>query len=114
MDAVSPTIPTALRPALQAYATRLRAIFGSRLRDVRLFGSFARGEADEESDVDVLVLIDDCRGGDVGLAAGEAGPVIVETLVPLAPLVLSTERFEALRRGERALAREIDEQGISL
>lgn len=107
-------IPAALRSALGGYAARLRAVFGYRLRDVRLFGSFARGEADEESDVDVLVLIDGLAGGELGVALGEVGPVIADTRLPLAPLVMSTERFEELRRGERALAREIDEQGISV
>lgn len=37
----------------------LQALYGQRLRGVYLFGSYARGEADEESDVDVLVVLDD-------------------------------------------------------
>jgi uncharacterized protein len=107
-------IPPSLRPALEAYAGRLRAVFGSRLRDVRLFGSYARGDADEDSDVDILVLIDGLTDLEIGVAAGEAGYVIVETLLPLAPLPMSTEHFEELLRRERLLACEIDEQGISL
>lgn len=38
--------------------TGLQAIYGGRLRGVYLYGSYARGEADEESDVDVLVVLD--------------------------------------------------------
>ncbi len=38
--------------------THLSAIYGSRLRGVYLFGSYARGEAEEESDVDVLIILD--------------------------------------------------------
>jgi uncharacterized protein len=108
------SIPPSLRPALDAYAARLRAVFGARLREVRLFGSFARGDAHEDSDIDVLVLIDGLTDLEIGVAAGEAGHVIVETLLPLAPLPMSTERFAELERGERLLAREINEQGISL
>ena len=37
----------------------LQALYGSRLRGVYLFGSYARGEADPESDLDVLVVLDD-------------------------------------------------------
>ncbi len=37
---------------------RLEALYGDRLRDVILFGSHARGEADEGSDIDVLVVLD--------------------------------------------------------
>jgi predicted nucleotidyltransferase len=36
----------------------LQALYGERLKGVYLFGSYARGEADEESDVDVLVVLD--------------------------------------------------------
>lgn len=37
----------------------LQAIYGDRLKAVYLYGSYARGEADGESDVDVLVVLDD-------------------------------------------------------
>jgi predicted nucleotidyltransferase len=36
----------------------LQALYGDRLRGLYLFGSYARREADEESDVDVLVVLD--------------------------------------------------------
>ena len=38
--------------------SRLCDLYGERLRGVYLFGSYARGEADEESDVDILVVLD--------------------------------------------------------
>ena len=37
----------------------LQRIYGPRLRGVYLYGSYARDEADEESDVDILVVLDD-------------------------------------------------------
>ena len=104
----------ALRSALEAYAARLREVFGHRLRDVRLFGSYARGEADEDSDVDVLVLVDGLSDLEIGVAAGEAAAIILSSRLPLAPLPMATERFEELRRRERLLARDIDAEGISL
>jgi len=36
----------------------LIATYGSRLKGVYLFGSYARGEEDQESDVDVLIVLD--------------------------------------------------------
>ncbi len=107
-------MPESLHTALTAYATRLRSVFGERLRVVRLFGSYARGEANEDSDVDVLVLIDDLTDREIGLAAGEVAAVIMSTGLPLAPLPMSIERFDELRRRERELAREIDVEGISV
>ena len=37
----------------------LERLYGHRLTGVYLFGSYARGEADAESDVDVLVVLDE-------------------------------------------------------
>jgi len=41
------------------FRRRLEALYGERLRDVILYGSYARGEADDGSDIDVLVVLDD-------------------------------------------------------
>jgi len=37
----------------------LIAIYGERIKQVILYGSFVRGEATEESDIDVLIVVDD-------------------------------------------------------
>jgi predicted nucleotidyltransferase len=39
-------------------AADLRDLYGERLRSVILFGSWARGDADPESDIDLLVVLD--------------------------------------------------------
>src|SRR6266571_2296599 len=41
-----------------AVAAELRALYGGRLRRVVLFGSWARGDAHPESDIDLLVVLD--------------------------------------------------------
>src|SRR5215472_1061315 len=101
-------IPPSIRVALDAYAERLRKVFGDRLREVRLFGSYARGDADEDSDVDVLIVIDGLTDLEIGVAVGEVAPVIIATGLSLAPLPLSSERLQAMRKSEQLLARNLD------
>ncbi len=47
-----------IRQILAELKHRLASIYGRRLRGVYLFGSYARDEADEESDLDVLIVLD--------------------------------------------------------
>ena len=48
-----------IQPILDELREGLQAIYGPRLRQVILFGSYARGEAEDGSDIDVAVVLDD-------------------------------------------------------
>ncbi len=48
-----------VRAALVVARRRLEALYGDRLAHVVLYGSQARGEADADSDVDVLVVLEE-------------------------------------------------------
>ena len=39
-------------------ARRLNVIFGAAVRDVYLYGSYARGDYNDESDIDILATVD--------------------------------------------------------
>jgi predicted nucleotidyltransferase len=47
-----------IKPALEALKERLSELYGDRLRGLYVFGSFARDEEDEESDIDILIVLD--------------------------------------------------------
>ena len=83
---------------------------------VVLFGSYARGGAGEDSDVDVLVVIDALTDREelevVDLASAiKRG---CEDWVGLAPLPLSTSRARELRAQGRMLWRDIAAEGVAL
>ena len=43
---------------LQRIKERLQTLYGARFRGLVLYGSVARGDADEDSDIDLLCLLD--------------------------------------------------------
>jgi predicted nucleotidyltransferase len=109
---LGPALPADLRNALTAYAERLLALFPRRVRFVRLFGSWARGEAHEESDVDVAVVVEGLDREEWRKAVAEAVDVELACGVTLSPFVVSGEHFDLLVRRERRIATDILEEGI--
>lgn len=111
------SVLTALeREALARYAQRLSEVLGPRLARLILFGSRARGEGHEESDLDVAVVVRGPAEGFFRPVSDLAAELTMEFEygIRLAPLLLSEETLETLRRRERAIARAILEEGIAL
>ena len=82
-----------------------------------LFGSHARGEAHEDSDVDVLVVVDGLTESERRLAidlAIDADAADRAAWVGLSPIPYSTQQARDLRSREKLLLREIDRDGIHL
>jgi predicted nucleotidyltransferase len=54
-------IPKSIAPILQEVKKKIREVYGSRLKGIILYGSYARGEADEGSDIDLIVLLENAK-----------------------------------------------------
>lgn len=50
-------IPSRLDKIIHDYAKKLREVYGDSLASVTLFGSYARGDFTDVSDIDVLVVV---------------------------------------------------------
>lgn len=110
------SLPASVAAALDRFTLTLRERFGRRLRELVLFGSYARGEAHDESDVDILVVIDDLTDVERRevLDLSYRCDAYAEELVGLAPIVYSTAQAADLRARERRLLRSIDHEGLRL
>lgn len=92
----------------------LEARFATRLLRLRLFGSYARGEANEDSDVDVFVLLDKVSSQDFRAVLDLAAEVSVDCLLQVSPMVFSAARYEQWKRDERAIVQDIEREGIAV
>ncbi|MDQ3036798.1 MAG: nucleotidyltransferase domain-containing protein [Myxococcota bacterium] len=102
------------RAALDDLLHFLRGRFGARLRGVRLFGSRARGEGHEGSDLDVLVEVAELDGRERMEVGAFTGDLLTAHRVIVGALALSSAEVANLRTLERRLIREIDRDGIDV
>ena len=48
---------TGTREVIEKFKEEVKKLYGQRLKNIILYGSWARGEATEESDIDLLVVL---------------------------------------------------------
>lgn len=53
------TIPAEIQPILSQFKKSVQEMYGDRLVKLLLYGSYARGDYDKESDIDMLVVLKD-------------------------------------------------------
>lgn len=107
-------LPADHREALAEVRRRMQQRFGPRLRELRLFGSWARSEATLDSDIDVAVVVDDLDHAEWSAAIDDIAGVELSHDVVLGPFVVSTEHFADLQRRGRSLADAILGEGVAL
>lgn len=98
--------------ALTRFADQVRARYRDRVKRAVLFGSRARGEGHEESDLDVAVIL---TGADQAVRRALidlSTDIFLETEIKVSPMVLSPDDFDTLLRLRRGVALAIQDEGI--
>ncbi|MBI3183236.1 MAG: nucleotidyltransferase domain-containing protein [Myxococcales bacterium] len=110
-----PAIPASVKGALVALRERMRARFGERFIEARLFGSYARGEQHHESDVDVALLFaDELSLEERDAVFDDVAAIDIEFKLWVSPKIFSRTELERMREDELQLALDIEEEGIRL
>ncbi len=102
------------RAAIEEYVARICSHFPDRVLAVTLFGSKARGDADVESDIDLLVPVDAENSEFRSELWRIASDVSLDYNVVLSPRVFGQARWAEVQRIHLPLYRAIVADGVPL
>ena len=103
------------RPAILRELKRcLESFLGDQLVSTVLFGSTARGDSNDDSDIDVAVIVHGLTRGLKHQILDKVAELELRHHMPLSVLVLSEEEFSHLKKRERRIALDIEGEGIPL
>lgn len=100
--------------ALTDLKKSLEDFLGDRLLRMVLFGSTARGDYRNESDVDIALIIRGLSRELKHQILDRVAEIELENLMPLSVLVFSEEEFNRLKKRERRIALDIEREGFPL
>ena len=100
--------------AVEEYIQLIRSRYPERILAVALFGSKARGDADDESDIDLLVLVDAEENEFRDELWHIASRVSLEHNVVVSPCVFGQERWAETRRIRMPISRAIQAEAVPL
>ena len=100
--------------AIEAYINQIREQYSNRIEAVILFGSKARGDANAESDIDLLVKVDVETREFRSKLWQIASDISLDYNVVLSPRVVGQVRWEELSKMRLPLHRAIVADGVVL
>lgn len=100
--------------ALEHFKTALQSLLGDNLLSLRLFGSRARGEGMEESDLDVLVLLREKDRAVCRRIIEESLEVDLTYETNLAPTILSAEEYRQNREYQTPFYCNVERDSLPL
>ena len=104
-------LPPSLAAVVVELRKRLKELYGARFRDLLLYGSYARGDQREGSDVDLLLLLDGPVDAGLEILRIEpiAWPLSLDHGIVLSVLPVS---HEAYQKGETSFLRIIRKDAL--
>jgi uncharacterized protein len=105
---------TAAQAALAAYVARVARLYPEEVLSVTLYGSQARGDANTESDIDLLVVVRRDTPVLRQALADLAWQVQFEYGVVISDIIRSVEQFNRMRANRFPFYQNIEREGVLL
>lgn len=98
--------------ALQEFLKIAKENHGAKIDQIILFGSYARGEATEKSDIDILVITSDNRFEMQKNLSGIAVDILLKTGEYISAKAVSNEEYSFMERIKTGFYQNIAKEGI--
>ena len=95
---------------VQELYTGLQALYGERLAQVILYGSQARDEAEPDSDIDVMIVVESPldRSAEMERTSRLVAALSLKYDVVITPIIISSQQYQ---RDNQALIRNVRKEG---
>ena len=106
-------MPDNIRKILKELKKGLRQLYGKRLKGLYLYGSYARGDYREGSDLDLLVVLDAFKRAPLELKKTDdlMGDLSLKYLITISPLFMSEKDWLS---ADKPLLRNVRAEGVSI
>ena len=106
-------MPEDISKIIKKFKRRVKRLYGERLTAMYLFGSYARGDNEEGSDLDILVVLDTFKfhSSEISRTAELVSDLSLEYLITVSPMFV---RKRDWRLGKKPLLRNVKRVGIKL
>ena len=109
-------MPNNVNEEIQKFINEVKKILGDRLKKVILYGSYARGDYNKKSDVDIMILTDlsfEEIEEDRDKISDAAFEIELKTGIILSPVVKNIEKYN-VRRKFVPFYKNVEKEGVVL
>lgn len=102
------------KKALQEFVKRARERYGNKIEKMILFGSYARGGAKKDSDIDILAVTPEKRFEMQKGLSGMAVDILLETGVYISVKVLTSGEYDFIKSIKTGFYQSIAREGVAV
>jgi predicted nucleotidyltransferase len=97
---------------VKAFCADVRKTLGDNVVSITLFGSRARGEGTEESDIDVLILLEESNLETDWRISEITADYMLEYDIPLSPIIFTEEEWSTNKKRGSFFVESVEKEGV--
>jgi len=99
---------------IKEFVRLVKTEYGDKIKYILLFGSKARGDSNEKSDIDIFILMKEAALEDKKRISDVTFRLLLEYGVYISPIIVSEKHYNNMKRLETAFIINVEKEGIKL